>query len=405
MTPQHSLLHIATVTLVLLHAHAIAFAEETNSMSKTKALFEQLGLPAAYMTAVNFATHDQLTYSLGAARDGDEVYRIASMTKPITTIAALQLVERGQVALDEPLNSLLPDMAKSPVLRGDGTTYRSDADITLRHLLTHTSGFAYGWSCDLLNQHMEREKAKGNTSLEVAYTRVAEPSVKFMYGLSHNMVGRMVEKLTGETLEDYFRKEVTGPLKMDATWFNPPPELHKRIVRWYRKSDRTFVETEPRIPERTSTYSGGGGLFSSPNDYMRLLECLHDGGEYAGARILKKSSVDLLFKDQLPSHIKIGIPDVPKNYPSVSSGGFELGIRDDRYSFGLALGNGGNIQSGRSQKSCYWTGFLNTYFSLDPENSIAVTFYCQYTPFDDSDAVQLYRCFETEAYNYFARSE
>mgnify|MGYP003312369374 FL=1 len=179
--------------------------------------FEESGLPAAYMIGVNLKTSKQISLSWGYSENGDDIFRIASMTKIITAVAALQLVEQGKVDLDESLHEWLPEMFKIPILGNDGQTYRSDKPISLRQLLTHTAGFGYGFSSQALDHYLNQPDSDSNLDEVLTWVRVAEPGATYCYGTNMDWVGRLVEKVSGQSLEQYFRDHVTGPLGMDST--------------------------------------------------------------------------------------------------------------------------------------------------------------------------------------------
>ena len=359
--------------------------------------FEESGLPAAYMIGVNLKTSKQISLSYGYSENGDDIFRIASMTKLITAVAALQLVEQGKVDLDESLHEWLPEMFNIPILGNDGQTYRSDKPISLRQLLTHTAGFGYGFSSQALDHYLNQPDSDSNLDEVLTWVRVAEPGATYCYGTNMDWVGRLVEKVSGQSLEQYFRDHVTGPLGMDSTWFNPPETLYDRIVAYrVRKADQFELE-EPRVPQRTTFYSGGGGLLSSAEDYLKLLTCLYRGGEFDGTRILKETTVKTMFQDHLPKHLSPGFMDAPADHPLVTDGGFDRDLRNDRWGLSWAL-EGENPDGLRSEGTAYWAGVFNSYFTLDRKQGVVVIYYSQFLPFSDPDAYGLYRAFEREVY-------
>jgi methyl acetate hydrolase len=379
------------------------FAEDRNSKTQQtvdlkhiQKQFQDSGLPAAYMVGLNLKTNKRIALAFNYSADGDDIFRIASMTKILTTVAALQLVEQGKIKLDEPLNKILPKMAGVPVIGKDGKPYSSDASISLRQLLTHTAGFAYGFTSKTLQDYLKNTEGKDPNKYP-RRARVSEPSEKYCYGTSLDWTGKLIEKISGKTLEQYFRDHIASPLKMDATWFNPPVKLHKRIVDYHVRAGEKFTLAGQRVPKKTTFHNGGGGLVSSANDYLRLLTCLFKGGELEGVRILKRRTVRSMFKDQLPKNLSVGFPDGPAQHAWVTDGGFDRDFRNDRWGFSWGL-EGNNPDGLRSKGAAFWAGIFNSYFTLDRKQGVIVVYYSQFLPFSDPDAYGLYRVFEKEVY-------
>jgi CubicO group peptidase (beta-lactamase class C family) len=207
------------------------------------------------------------------------------MTKLLTSIAAMQLVEKGLISLDDELSPLLPEMAKIPIL-SNGQLRKANNAITLRHLLTHTSGFGFTFTDKELSTFDTKDWEYKDLP------RRFESGTQFLYGTSTEWVGRLVEKLSGMSLEAYFRQHITGPLGMNRTWYNVPDSLKPFIVSTGARGDNgrePLKELPGRIPADTVTeHNGGGGLYSSPNDFTKLLHCLLNDGALHNKRILKK---------------------------------------------------------------------------------------------------------------------
>lgn len=310
-------------------------------------------------------------FSEDAGLTANHIFRIASMTKAITSVAAMQLVERGLLNLDDTVSKLLPAIGQVPILKEDGSLTTPLLPVTLRHLLTHTSGFGYSF----FNPTLGNFKKPDDWPYE-DFPRLHEAGVSWLYGTSTDWVGRIVETVSGQTLEAYIRDHITGPLKMNHTWFNVPEHLAPLIVSLGMRNSEAggAVEELPgRIPEQhVEDYSGGGGLFSSLNDYLRFLECMLHGGRLNRVRILKQETVKLLFEDQLPGLIGPGT-----------------------FSHGLAwaIETQGN-QFGRREGSGYWSGAYNTFYSIDTHTGVAVVVMTNMLPFGDKEAVDLYKQFE-----------
>jgi len=203
-------------------------------------------IPAVVMGKVS-KSGDMSFYSNGPSRwDRDDsitpqnIFSIASMTKVLTSVAALQLVEQKQVTLDQPLDQHLPEMSERLILNEDNKVIEPQNSITLRHLLTHTAGFGYWFTSPQLGR-WNQLKAEINWT-ENYQPRLFESGTSFMYGTNIDWVGRLVEKISGIDLEQYFRQYISGPLGMDSTWYNVPDELeHLVVAASYRNADTSTV--------------------------------------------------------------------------------------------------------------------------------------------------------------------
>ena len=200
--------------------------------SQLNAYFQNSTLPAAIMGSVTRDGKIDWRAFGPSVWDGTDtisennIFRIYSMTKAIASVAALQLVELGHLGLDDPLNDLMPEMTSIPILKEDGVLYNSEASITLRHLLSHTSGFGY----DFTSVRLENFKPESWEYEDKP--RLFEPGARWRYGTSTDWVGKVIEKVSGLDLETYLRQNITGPLEMNSTWFNVPADLSPKIVSW-----------------------------------------------------------------------------------------------------------------------------------------------------------------------------
>jgi len=366
-------------------------------MEQIKKLFEKSKVPAAKCWGANLKNGDEWKLSFNYSQSDDEIFRIASMTKVITTIASLQLVEKSKLSLNDSLHQIVPDISKVAVLDEKGNPQDSDSAITLKDLLTHTSGFAYPFTSDKLDHFLGRPRGPANPQEFLVWPRVFEAEQGFCYGTGIDWVGKIIEKVSGKSLEDYFRENITGPLGMNSTWFNPPEELHDRIVDYYVRDGDEFEVAGPRVPEPTEFYGGGGGLMSSAEDYMTLLKCLYNGGQMGKVKILDNVTVDLMFQDQLPDNLYIGMTDAPEEHSWSNNGEFCQDMIGDQWGLGWGLESEKRMGV-RSAGTAYWAGIFNTYFTLDRENGLAVLYFSQFLPFDDQEAYEIYRTFEEEVY-------
>jgi len=345
---------------------------------------------------MEFYAHGPSRWDRNDTISEQHIFRIASMTKAIASVAALQLVEQGLISLDEPLDDYLPEMAAIPILNAENELVQAETSITLRHLLTHTAGFGYWFTSEQLANW---GSLKEELNYENAYQpRLFEAGTSYMYGTNTDWVGRLVEKISNTSLEEYFRTHITGPLEMNSTWFNVPEDLQSLIVGSSNRdaSSGELIQNEYTKPNVTSSYNAGGGLFSSPKDYAVFLNCMLNKGAYQGGRILKEETFDLLNSRQLNDFNQI--------HRYVPVGNVDLMPRGDKDVFfdsydnwTLALAHKQNSKI-RPEGTADWAGFFNTYFTIDFENEFALVYMTQILPFNDMQAYNLFTSFENEVY-------
>lgn len=375
-----------------------------SSDSTLKTYFESSSIPSAIMGSID-ADGKTTWHRFGPSiwEDSttvvteDNIFRIYSMTKAITSVAALQLVEKGLIGLDDPLNELMPEMVSIPILTEGGKLVESEEKITLRQLLTHTSGFGSRlFSSRLYN-------FKPESWLYEDKPRLFQPGTSFAYGSGIIWAGRVVEKLSGQDLETYFRENITGPLRMDETWFNVPEALSEQIVTFGGRDSLGSINAWGRIPQKPqTTYPGDIGLFGSPNDYLKFLHCMMNYGKYEGGQLLKRETVLLMLKDNLPIGIKIPKIEEFDNGGIIGYTGGQLeGLINDRW--GLAWAIERDKDEIRPINSAYWAGAANSYYTLDVENKIAIVYFSNYFPFNDKEAYDFYKLYENEVYKNMNR--
>jgi CubicO group peptidase (beta-lactamase class C family) len=323
---------------------------------------------------------------------GENIFVIASMTKLVTSIAAMQLVERGLIGLDDTLSLLLPEMAKIPILN-NGQLIQPKTPITLRHLLTHTSGFGYMFTDQQLATF------KDSNLVSPYMPRRFESGTQFLYGPSTYWVGRLVEKISGMNLETYFRNNITGPLGMNRTWFNLPDSLKQYVVsRGGRGADgkQPLTESPDRIPTDIVTdYRGDGGLFSTPDDYTILLKCLLNYGSLNNVVILKKQTVLEMTTNQIGN---ISMKDAGSYFdPSFCCNFKGLIFPNSKFSF-AGLIDTQDEPYGPKAGTITWGGLFNTYFYIDFKSGIAASIYTQHIPFNHQETVNLFHEFSKIIY-------
>ena len=361
---------------------------EIDTRGFTEALrqgWEASGIPAA---TFGFITREGQYYSASFGRavwseegalTADHIFRIASMTKAITSVAVLQLWERGLVDLDMTVNDILPGIDSIPVLTAEGELIPVTRPVTLRHLLTHTSGFSYAMFDERLSNFTRPDDWP-----HPDYPRVAEPGTKWVYSTSIDWAGRVVEAISGMNLEAYVRENITGPLGMDHTWFNVPDSLQHLIVSIgvrHAGAEGSFQEYPGRIPrEPVTEFSGGGGLFSSLNDYLQFLACILNGGILHGEQILEAQTIEAMFRDELPGVLNFTAEELKDGTRMGHSLSWAIQLTDNDF--------------GRKAGSAYWSGYFNTYYSIDRNSGVAVVAMANYLPFMDAGILGLYKGFE-----------
>ncbi len=336
----------------------------------------------------------------------DTVCWIASMTKAITGTAAMQLVERGELHLDEPASRVLPKLAEAGVLEGfdgDGQPVVRPArgQISLRHLLTHTAGFGYPyWSEPLLRYH----RATGTDSMTsgelVSTTTVPalfDPGERWMYGISIDYVGRIVEEVSGQRLDDYFDEHILGPLGMGSTAFSLSDEMRSRLaVVHVRLPDGSLTARDlPRSPEPRFP-SGGGGLYSTARDYCRFLQMILGRGSRNGVRVLRPDTVDRMTANNIGDLRVVALPTAMPELTNDAE--FFPGAEK---SWGLTFQiNEEPLPTGRPAGGLMWAGIANTFFWIDMDSQVAGTYMSQQLPFADARTLQLYLDIETATYRH-----
>jgi methyl acetate hydrolase len=325
----------------------------------------------------------------------DTLFRIASMTKAITSTAAMQLIEAGRFGLDDPVAKYLPDFAHLSVFDAfDGATreYRlrpATRAVTVRHLMTHTSGFGYPFTSAILRDFKPRPG-------DPAEPLLFEPGERWHYGTSTDWLGRLVERVSGETLEGYFRRHIFDPLKMPDTFYNVPADKQARLAAVHRRlPDGSIVKDQSQPPPVIATPIGGGGLASTADDYARFLRMLLNGGELDGARVLSAGTVELMGQNHIGA---LGVPALKSAMPERSADFTFVADGRDKWGLGFLI-TGDHVAGKRSAGSLSWGGINNTYFWVDRTRGIAGVILMQFLPFADPKALAVYDGFERGVYS------
>ena len=326
------------------------------------------------------------------------IFKIASMTKALASVAALQLVEQGKITLDEPLDEYLPEMSSIKILNKNNEIIEPKNSITLRHLLTHTAGFGYWFTSTQLSNWNELKK---NVDWNEKYEpRLFESGSDYMYGTNIDWVWRLVEKISEMNLEEYLRKNVTGPLEMNSTWFNVPEELEDLVVSSSIRNNDSgeLIKNEYTKRKITKSFNAGGGISSSPEDYGKFLVCMLNKGKVDGVEILKEQTFELMNTPQLDK-FKTTHRHVPVGNVDTKARGDKDNFFDsyDNWTLAWAYEENSTI---RPYGTGYWAGFYNTYFTIDFENEFALVYMTQILPFNDMESYNLFTSFEKMIYNF-----
>jgi CubicO group peptidase (beta-lactamase class C family) len=318
----------------------------------------------------------------------DTIFRIASMTKPIVSVAAIMLMEEGKLTLADPVSRYIPAFANTKVAvekkNGDGTVeYVQEAQsrpMTVQDLLRHTSGLTYGatGANQLKQSYLDLNvNDRNQTTAEMAdklakLSLVYQPGTTWEYSMSTDVLGRVVEVASGMPLDKFIEERITKPLKMGDTGFEVGPDKKVRGARPMKEGPKNEVPSIPDVAEKFTWRSGGGGMVSTAADYARFLQMFANGGQLDGVRLISRKSIDLMTADALPPDIKMGagMQIFEALEPSARMGqGFGLG-------FAVRTDQGRNPLPG-SPGDYYWGGGYGTYFWHDPRERMYVVFMMQ----------------------------
>jgi CubicO group peptidase (beta-lactamase class C family) len=335
----------------------------------------------------------------------DTVFRIASMTKAIASVAAMQLVEQGKLKLEEPVPNIDPALGSPQVLEGfdaSGAPKLRPAKrpITLRHLLTHTAGFTYDiWSPETV-RYVKATGLPNRATGKVASLRtplVFDPGDRWLYGIHIEWVGRLVETLSGQPLEDYFRERIFGPLGMKDSGYVTTNEQRARQARVHTRGADGALTAQPleAPPVKGEFWPAGGPLYSTARDYLVFLQMLLNGGSFNGARLLKPETVALMNQNHT-GNIQCGV--LKAELRNLSNDVDFFPGADVRWGLGYML----NLQAGpngRSAGTVSWGGIFNTYYWLDPAKRVTGLIMTQILPFADPRALKVYGQLERGVYD------
>ena len=323
----------------------------------------------------------------GLALDTTSIFRIASMTKPITSLAIMMLADEGKIGVDDPASKYLPQAEKVRVATAfhDDGTYDSRAPLrpmTVRHLLTHTSGIVYGF----VDPRVSKAEAAGQIGIDLPL--VHDPGERFTYGSSTQVLGRIVEAVSGMPLDVFMQQRIFEPLGMHDTFYVVPAAKRDRVVTQHRKENDSFVET-PNPETIRSPVRGDGGLFSTAPDYAVFVQLILNRGMHGRTRIVSERGVRLMLSNQIGS---LRVQSQPASPP------FPIGAGKDTFGFGFQIEGAPATRGLRSVGSGSWGGIFNTHFWIDPQRQRAGVVLMQFLPYYDSAALAVLRDFERAVY-------
>ncbi|OFE13877.1 hypothetical protein PHACT_02190 [Pseudohongiella acticola] len=321
---------------------------------------------------VHFEEFGNLNKNTGQALEKDSLFRIYSMTKPITTLAVMMMYEEGKLQLTDPVERYLPAFANARVAGPGGSLVAPDRPMTVQMLMTHSSGLTYGVFGDTM---VDRQYRDGNVmvspDLDTFIERLGQiplqyqPGTRFHYSVSTDVLGALVEAVSGQSLGEFFQQRIFGPLEMDDTFFQVPADKLNRFGTnhtYNPQSDTLEVSDNPNASNfvnRQTFESGGGGLLSTAEDYMKFSQMVLNGGELDGVRIIGKKTLEYMTQNHLPGIFGDNGQHSPDTLPGFVDGtGFGLGfavIEDPAAAGGVG-----------SEGEYYWGGAAGTIFWIDP---------------------------------------
>ena len=335
----------------------------------------------------------------------DTVVGIASMTKAITSSAALQLVERGLLELDAPASAVVPALDNVHVLTGfdaagQPQTRAPRRAITLRHLLTHSAGFSYElWNADI-KRYKDLMKIPGietRTNASINIPLIADPGERWEYGVNTDWAGKMVEAASGKPLGQYFQDHLLGPLGMSSTAYRPSEAMRAQMAAMHQRAEDGSLApiTGMGSPPPPDVDQGGGGLLSTARDYLKFTRMILNHGAGNGERVLRPETVALMgmnhmgdcrvrmLKTAMPARSNDAefFPGVPKAW----SLAFQINLQA--------------APTGRAAGSMSWAGLTNCYYWIDPVSDLAGVYMTQILPFADAKSLPLFNAFESAVYS------
>jgi CubicO group peptidase (beta-lactamase class C family) len=339
----------------------------------------------------------KMNVAQGVDMKKDTIFNIASMTKAITSAGVMMLIDEGKLSLDDDVAKYLPEfkspkvISKVDVAAGTYETRPATRPITIRQLLTHTSGIGYSWSDPGLALI---QKKTGAADLDLPL--VHEPGEKWTYGASTRVLGMVIEKISGQRIDAFLEARILGPLGMRDTTYAVPAAKTSRVVNRNQKADGKINEI-PNPAEIPATVRGDGGLYSTAPDYARFVQMILNRGQLGNVRLLKEQTVRDMGRNQT-GNVKVRLQ--PTADP-LRSRPYPLGAGEDVWGLGFQLAAPAKpVAEMRRPGSMNWAGINNTFFWIDPQSEIGVIVLMQMLPFYDDAALQVLQGVERLVYQH-----
>jgi len=390
---------ILLLSVTLAHGQSLAPKGVTEIDALFRAAVQQGTVPG--VVAIVASKNEVLYFNSFGQRDlaqmkpmgMDSIFRIASMTKPVTSAAIMMLQEQGKLRLDDPVSKFLPEFKDREVIAsfspsdGTFTTRKSAGEVLIRHLLSNTSGLAYSFSNTMVGP-LQQKTGKQAEDLPLLY----DPGTRWTYSGSTKVLGRVVERLSGVSLDRFLDDRLIKPLGMTDTFYVVPADKRDRVVTTHNRNSGKLVET-PNPATISSPVAGDGGLSSTAADYMKFLQMFLNEGKSHGKTILSKSSIQAMTRNQIGLVVvdtqPAALPNLTRPFPVGPSAG------RDKFGFGFEITTSNKENTNlRSPGSYTWAGIFNTHFWVDPKREIAAVLMIQVLPFYDDSVMKLYQDFE-----------
>src|SRR5215469_14711556 len=339
----------------------------------------------------------------GPSMTTDSVFWIASMTKAITSAAAMQLVEQGKLALDRPIAEVLPELGAPQVLEGfdaagEPRLRPAKRAITLRHLITHTAGFCYDIWNPQIARYIERKALPNVLTCQNAALMlplVFDPGDRWEYGINIDWIGKAVERSSGQRLGDYFADHLLAPIGMNDTCFKLTPQRRSRLVGMHsRGEDGALAPMEFEMPQEPEFEMGGGGLYGTAADYLAFQGVFLNEGRADGRQVLRPETIRMMSENAI-GDLNVGLLKTVAPMYSNDAEFFPGMVK--KWSLGFMI-SAAQAPGGRSPGSLAWAGLGNTYFWIDQSRGIAGVILMQLIPFADPKALALLDGFEKAVY-------
>jgi methyl acetate hydrolase len=333
----------------------------------------------------------------GIPMSRDTVFRIASMTKPITSVGVMMLYEQGKLRLDDAAGDYVPSLKGREVIASFNesdatyTTRPAEKEMTIRHLLTHTSGLGYPFTSYTV---LGIQQKSGTNPVDMPL--LFDPGTKWTYSASTAVLGTIVEKLSGQSIEEFDQAKIFRPLGMGDTSYFLADDKAGRLATVHQREATGLVES-PNPAKYAPSVRGDGGLLSTASDYSAFLQMFLNEGSLRGTRLLKPETVRLMTSNQIGSVV---LETMPAAIPRQSDT-FPFGAGKDKFGLGFQITvTDGTATHERGAGSYTWAGIDNTHFWVDPKNGIGVVILTQVLPFYNRTSMDVMKRFEKLIYEH-----